>query len=364
MNTRERFLGVLNYQKVDRVPDMELGFWEGTIERWHSEGLPDDVTLETVDDFFGFEKRDSLDVDTGPIPTLAVDFIEEQGDYIIFKDNFGCTCRKPKHGHTIPEYLRHAIEKNGDWEDIKRRFDASLPGRYPKNWEERKKQFRERQVPLGVHFVSLFGWLRSYMGAEECCVKFALDRDFIEEIQEHLTNFYLELMEPVLKEIGGVDYAMVWEDMCYNKGPLISPKMYAETAIRRYKRIISMFHDYGTELVFVDSDGKIDELVPVWLEAGINVHYPIEAAHTKAEPLRAKYGREMRMLGGVNKIALAKGKKEIDAELARVEKLMRQGGYIPTLDHAVPEDVPYENYCYYLEKKREMLRRVPPKWEL
>ena len=40
MNHLERFLAVMEYQPVDRVPNWELGAWPQTRERWESEGLP------------------------------------------------------------------------------------------------------------------------------------------------------------------------------------------------------------------------------------------------------------------------------------------------------------------------------------
>jgi hypothetical protein len=30
------------------------------------------------------------------------------------------------------------------------------------------------------------------------------------------------------------------------------------------------------------------------------------------------------------------------------------GGFIPLVDHGVPDDVPYPNYLYYLERRKEM----------
>ncbi len=52
---------------------------------------------------------------------------------------------------------------------------------------------------------------------------------------------------------------------------------------------------------------------------------------------------------------LAQDAKAIDRELARTLPLAGQGGYIPTLDHAIPHDVPYENFQYYWKRKKEML---------
>ena len=60
--------------------------------------------------------------------------------------------------------------------------------------------------------------------------------------------------------------------------------------------------------------------------------------------------------GGIDKRALARGRRAIDEELYRhVPKLLEDGGYIPTVDHAIPPDISYDNWMYYLEVKRKLL---------
>jgi uroporphyrinogen decarboxylase len=70
---------------------------------------------------------------------------------------------------------------------------------------------------------------------------------------------------------------------------------------------------------------------------------------------RKQYGRRILLRGGIAKYQLAFGKAEILAELRRVEHLVAEGGYIPHGDHRIPEDVPYENYVYYVREKLNML---------
>ena len=39
MTSRQRFLNVMEYKPVDRVPNHEAGVWTQTLDRWVSEGL-------------------------------------------------------------------------------------------------------------------------------------------------------------------------------------------------------------------------------------------------------------------------------------------------------------------------------------
>jgi hypothetical protein len=51
---------------------------------------------------------------------------------------------------------------------------------------------------------------------------------------------------------------------------------------------------------------------------------------------------------------LLHGKTAIRAELERLLPLVREGGFIPGVDHRVQADVHYDDYRYYLKMKREL----------
>ena len=61
------------------------------------------------------------------------------------------------------------------------------------------------------------------------------------------------------------------------------------------------------------------------------------------------------MLGGVDKRALIGTFADIDREIDRVKGLIDEGGYVPMLDHSAPPDIPYRNYCYYMERLERAL---------
>jgi hypothetical protein len=103
----------------------------------------------------------------------------------------------------------------------------------------------------------------------------------------------------------------------------------------------------------VDSDGNDWELLPLFIEAGVNVFTPLEIA-AGMEPLevRARFPR-LALLGGIDKRLLPVGREAIRREIGRkVPRLLRDGGFFPSLDHHVPADVSFENFCIYLEELR------------
>ena len=171
---------------------------------------------------------------------------------------------------------------------------------------------------------------------------------------EHMTQLSLTMLSQVMGKID-FDFGNWWEDMCFNHGPLVSPTFFNEIMVPRYKRITSYLANYGVKYHVLDCDGNITKLVPGWLYACINVMFPVEAAHTDQAALRKEYGKQVRFMGGVNKMALIKGKDTIDQEMDRIARLMEDGGFIHHVDHRCPPDVTLENYLYYIKRKREVI---------
>ena len=113
---------------------------------------------------------------------------------------------------------------------------------------------------------------------------------------------------------------------------------------------------YGIQLMGVDCDGFIEPLLGLWLDAGVNLHYPVEVGVWNADPmaLRIKFGKELRMVGGFNKLALEQEPAAIDAEIERRITIMKDGGYIILPDHHITPGTSLKNYKYYLNRIRNL----------
>jgi uroporphyrinogen decarboxylase len=177
----------------------------------------------------------------------------------------------------------------------------------------------------------------------------------VEEMMEADADFLIAILSQILEETD-IDVFGFWEDMGYHTAPLISPAMVRKYMLPRYRKVIDFGRRRGIHFFGLDSDGNIDSLIPVWMEAGIDILYPFEVqAGMDVLAIRKKYGRDLRIWGGVDKRALIQGPSTIDAELKRIAPLIRDGGYIPMLDHSAPPDIAYDRYCYFLEHLREIL---------
>ena len=358
MTTRERFNKVLHWERPDRAPNMDFGYWNETFAVWHHQGLPkhinDNVALELHLGLEGESRIPALPLNNGLYPAFEYKILEDKGSTRIIRDVEGNICEVLKEGASIPHYIKYGLETRKDWELYKReRLDHKRPERIG-DVKRAVEDAHSQGMPIRIHCGALYGWLRNWMGVENLSIAFMEHREWVEEMMDHITQMTLYLIEKTFSCLD-IDVAWWWEDMCYNHGPLLSPKLFREIMVPRYREITGVLGKYGVDVNILDCDGKIYELVPGWLEAGITGMFPIEAIHTDPLKLREIYGRDVLLMGGVNKIAIAKGRDAIDREMERLHPLVEKGGYIPTMDHRVPPDVSYENYLYYLEKKKDIL---------
>jgi uroporphyrinogen decarboxylase len=357
MTHRERWLRTMHFQPVDHVPDEEFGYWDDTLLAWHQQGLPKEVdNLWKADVYFGFAPRAHVPVHNGLLPGFERQVLEEGGGYQKIRDEHGAVCIVHASGQSsIPRFLEFALKSREDWErEFSPRLDPADPRRRDAlSFAANKQAWANRDYPLGVDIGSLFGWIRDWAGFEGATMMVHDDPGLLEEIMERLTVIIAGNVEWAASQVQ-LDFGGGWEDMCFNMGPMISPADFARLMVPRYRRITEVLRRYGCDVVYTDCDGNINQLVPLWLEAGINCMFPVEVAGgTDPVALRDRFGRQLLLIGGVNKRALIAGKEAIRKEIAHIQPYVAEGGWIPHVDHRVPPDVTFENYQYYLAAKRD-----------
>jgi uroporphyrinogen decarboxylase len=131
--------------------------------------------------------------------------------------------------------------------------------------------------------------------------------------------------------------------------------MYEQLWLPYHKKIIDFLKDNGIEIIVLWSSGNLKPLIPLFLKAGFNCLWPLQAtAKMDAVELRKEYGRRLLLVGNIAKEALIGGKEAITKEVySKLQYLMEQGGYVPTIDDRIPPNVPLQNYAYYIETLRK-----------
>ena len=376
ITSRERFKAIARFQRPGDLSTHDI-LWGETLREWVEQGAPSQLTDRAYfGRFFGYDYMRSLhevvswlvilpyavgDITTflslPPIvPRFEPKILEQEENTVIVMNPGGQTVRILRNDpQKMPMYLDQPVRDRETWREYKKRLDPDTPERWPADWESYVDKMNSRDIPVILGVGSFFGFLREWMGLERVLYTFHDDPDLISDMMDTVLHLELEVIKRTVKDIK-VDQASFWEDMCYKAGPLISPGMFRKFMMPRYKQITELLRKNGIDIIFVDSDGNVEQLVPLWLECGINYVWPFEvAAGNDAVAIRKKYGRELIIGGTIDKRSLAKGKEAIREEvLSKVPFLLEQGGYFPTVDHAVPPDVTFESYCYYINLMREV----------
>lgn len=366
MNDRERNLSTLLFGKPDRIPLRPGGGRESTIAAWLTQGLPECEKKNTAECAYrqagGKLPWPPAPSSTFPlkhrmIPEFEEKILEEKETSRIVQDWKGNICEIDK--KYTPRYLNSAsdfctrrwikcpVESRKDWEEMKERYNAGDKRRLPAAAAEIGRRMEARDWYAEISFPGPFWQLREWVGFEGLCVLFyddpALARDMI--------SFWEDFISRLLRQIFQYyrpDGVHISEDMAYKSFSMISPAMVREFLLPTWRRWGEIIRGAGVPVYACDSDGFIGELIPIWIEAGINVCDPIEvAAGNDINAFRRQFGRNMAYRGGVDKRAIAKGGRVIDAELERITPVIRDGGYIPSCDHGVPSDVSWPNFVYY-----------------
>jgi len=306
-----------------------------------------------------------IPLNIGAYPPFEEKKIEDHGDWYIWQDWDGAIRKDIKDRSTLPTLVGGPVNNREDWERYKaERLRPSLQGRLPSNWPQLVAEYQKRDYPLGLgQMHGFFGTPRYLMGVENLLMKYYDDPEMMKDMNNYLADFWIALFDGVLKEVD-VDAVFIWEDMCYKGGPLISPEMFREFILPGYQKLTSFLRDHGVRIVLMDSDGDVWKLLPLWIEGGVTVVYPFEVAAGMDVVEVRKAFPKLGIIGGLDKRAVAQGKEAIDRELeAKVPFMLQHGGYIPSIDHMVSLDVSFENFKYYREKLKQILKRYSKTWD-
>ena len=384
----QRFLDIAHFKRPNDLcllsPQIN-SFWDTTLEEWVKQGAPAEITdnrfLGEYFQFYhyrmlhevrtGFTVRDGIDIngvlynDPLPpiVPTFEPKFLSEDEHTVTLINEGGQKARVFKDNPMkMPMYLDHPVKDRASWEEYKKRLYPFNPERCPTDWDSYAAKMKAKDEPIMMMTGSFFGFLREWMGLERLLYMFHDDPVLVEDMMEQACYMEIEVIKKVTRDIR-VDWAFFWEDMAFKTGPLISPAMFRKFMLPRYKRVTEVLRDNGVTVIIVDSDGNINELIPLWLEGGVNAVWPLEvAAGNDAVALRKKYGKDLTLAGAMDKRALLKGKEAIREEvMSKLPFLLEQGGYFPSIDHLVPPDVTFANYVYFLNTMREVvgLEKLP-----
>lgn len=366
MNSRQRNLETMLFGNPDRIPLTPGGGRKSTRENWYKQGLPESVTPGEITEYAYRQAGGKLELPKGGpgininqrmIPEFEEKVIEKKENSQIVQDWKGNICEIGLEFDVT--YLRNAIdfvtrrwikcpvENRSDWKEMMRRYDVEDIHRIPEDLSTMAVIGDDREHFISVFFHGPYWQLREWCGFEGLSMMFYDDPVLVMDMVKFWEEFVCKMIDKVLKYVTP-DQIHISEDMAYKGFSMVSPQMTREFLQPTWKRWGELIRNSGIPIYAVDSDGYIGELIPIWIEAGVNACDPIEvAAGNDINAFRKQFGKNMAYRGGVDKREMAKGGIHIEREMARIEPVIRDGGFIPSCDHGVPADVSWPNFVYY-----------------
>jgi uroporphyrinogen decarboxylase len=406
MNAREKFLATCEFEKVP-PPKWEFGYWGETIDNWYNQGLPknhppkidEKITTptrsmflpawQTISDrlpkgiavmagglywptqgfpldfdvkaYFGMDwTQELVDVNGLACPMFEPKVVNEDERYWDFLDVDGVVKRFQKEPQTMPAGWEWPVKDWNSWNEYKERVNLSnITKRLPENWNTLVERYRERDFPLALGGFphGFFGTPAHLMGYDTLFISYYESPDLVHDIVSTFTDMWIALYEEVLSYTD-VDHLQIWEDISFGSGSMVSDDIIREFQVPYYKKMTDFLKGKGVKYFFLDTDGDCMDIIPLFMEGGINGMYPFEwHCGMRAEEVRTRFP-DLIIMGNVPKSEIPKGKKRIDEVLAPVEKTMKRGGYIPYGDHFIPPDVDWENFQYYRNKLNAIIDSV------
>ena len=363
---KERFNRLFKGLPVDRVPFLDyMGNcnFPSCLARWKKEGLKQDADWQDIRDMLGFDYVRGFYIDVKLLfyPEFEVKFVKREGNKTFALNRWGGLELQQDGSELMPITLEGAVKDRYSWDMLKERLQGGISARFPANFGEICKEAAQSDLPvyIGDLPAGFYGGPRELCGFETLSYMFYDDPELICEILDTLCDLWIKIYSEVQKFVP-LDYVFIWEDMCGKTGPLISPDIFQEFLLPRYKKLCSALKAGGCTNFAVDSDGDTRHLVPLWLEGGVNIVLPWESQFGLNIPDVREQFPALGILGALNKYTLEFSRDEMDAELQKVPYMLERGYYIPSLDHGVTNKVSWSNYCYFYEKLRGLIYKYPP----
>jgi len=387
ITNRERENATLSFQKpLDRGPVEETFFpWTLSLNRWKDEGLPiniadgvystggreirpEEVYIHTVmaggvyeyERYLGFDGIKRLFFNL-PFLNFETKTIDETEDYII-KQEFDGWQRKHYKNRDLIEEHRPVICCKNDWELLKQKAVSEIEKYYSdENFQSLCGIYKERHengdfsVRIGI--TGFFWTPRTLLGIEQHLLAYYDYPEMLHDMNRFILEVYYERLGKML-DILPADVLYIMEDLSGANGPMISPALFDEFVGSYYRQLVPFLKSKGVGHIFVDTDGDFNILIPNFIETGIEGFLPMDVnAGMDIVAVRQKYPM-LKFIGAFNKLKIAQGQEAIDSEFERLLPVIRQGGYIPGCDHQVAPSTPFENYLFYIDRLKEVMKEA------
>jgi len=350
LTTRERMNLIVNHKEADRCPIIDNP-WATAVERWEREGMPKGTDFK---EFFGLDMNATWHICDNS-PQYPEKTIEETDEYYVKTTKWGVTLKNWKHAGSVPKYVDFAIKTRDDWEKAKKNMQPSRDRVDWKFLKENYKKTREKGSWMGL--VNWFGFdvTHSWMvGTERVLMALVEDPEWIKDMFKVHLELNLSQIKLILDEGYEFDEIFWYDDMGYKHNQFFSLEMYREILKPFHKQCIDFAHANKLK-AHLHSCGDIMPFVPDLVDMGLDMLNPLEVkAGMDPEVLKSKFGDKLTFRGGLNALYYKKPQQMWDEMKRLIPMMKKNGGYIVSTDHSIPDDVSLEQFREFVRLAKEL----------
>lgn len=348
LTSQERVNRMFARQDHDRVPRHET-LWPETLDRWNTEGFSGDeaALLKWLgSDFHWIARSDPV-----PYPGRR-DVIQDEGETLIVRDHYGALLRCWKERSGTPEHFGWECENRRLWEErtrpamlatgIQTNVAAALP-----NYQAGRRAGKWCYLTC----IEGFEFTRRTMGDAVTLIAMTEDPEWIRDVARTQTDLVLRDFNAILAQGIRPDGLWIFGDMAFKTATMCSPRMYRALIWPEHRRLAEWAHGHGMKVIY-HSDGNVNGVMDLYLEAGFDCLQPLEAkAGMDLRQLAPAYGKRLAMFGNIDIMVLATNQPDRVENEVRVKLAagMPFRGYIFHSDHSVPPSVSWPTYQFVRE---------------
>jgi len=314
--------------------------WQATEDRWRSEGLPSGISPA---DFFGFDIT-RFGADTSP--QFPAEVISEDDKYIVERNSYGSIRKNHRDYSTTPMIIDYICKSREDWEKIKPKLE---PSDYRVDWVTAlQSAYRERSRGRFIAYNAVIGYDKGqlYSSSERLLKAVIMEPEWLKDLYWTDAELVMAMCNRMRKGGFNFDGAYLSCDLGYNQGLFFSPKHFEEQLHPVFKKLCRYFHSHRMPVI-LHCCGRVKELIPYFIEAGIDCLQPLEVkAGMDLIELKEKYGDKISFMGGIDvRLMSMENPKPLEKEIRDKITIAKEGGgYIYHSDHSIPNNVSLEKY--------------------
>jgi len=366
MKPRDRFIGALRHEKIDRVPRLfrfkreakekiarVFGITETATGLGHQPGLE----LRLGNDAIIYQIGINSEFSHHPIPigeTWVSEFDvtygksglqgrtdEEHLDFMKTQEYWGPAKVVPENFPSAHPIQSMEDLKNYTWPDP---ADPRLLDPIKSLCEEYQDEYF---IMVDLSSTLIEAAYAHIVGTQKFFLMMFDEPDLIKGVLDGLTEYYTELGRNVAKL--GVDMIRVGDDVGAQQSMMLSPEMWRELAKPRLDYMFSEFRKINSELfIKLHSCGDYSPIIPDIVELGVDLCGLMQptGGNKDQKGIKAKFGDDITFIGGLDvQNLLPRGSVEVvrAGVLDVMKNLGVGGGYIFSPAHYILADVSVQN---------------------